>query len=168
MRSHLFRWAILVWAGIWLAFGVEAQAQSTRSNRSPTLINQLDQFGRSLFGIRNKEQPTATANQQPMAQPHNAAGTTRAAPQAAVSNGAGMAIETGTSVRMHQSGAAPSRPAQRIYPSRATESGHNSAHGQCACVAGCSGRQCPGADVRTGRRERRRYHLRDARFHAAS
>ncbi|MEN6497468.1 MAG: hypothetical protein ABFD16_24485 [Thermoguttaceae bacterium] len=107
MRSHLFRWAILVWAGIWLAFGVEAQAQSTRSNRSPTLINQLDQFGRSLFGIRNKEQPTATANQQPMAARQSTGTAAQAAPQGTVSNGAGMAIETGTSVRMHQSAPRP-------------------------------------------------------------
>jgi len=109
MRSPLLRWAVVVWVGIALGSVKEAQAQTARTTHNPSLIDQLDQFGRSLFGgIRpTNEKPTAqrpVANQQTTTTP-GATNTVRAGTQSVnsgyTSTGTGLAIETGTSVRMH-------------------------------------------------------------------
>jgi uncharacterized repeat protein (TIGR01451 family) len=115
MRSHLIQWALLVGIGMGLAIAVEAEAQDARTNRSNSLINQLDQFGRSLFGgLRpGHDKPPA---QKPVAQPQSSAaaaapaqggGTVRVSPQGHPSASRGFAIETGTSVRMHHAPAGP-------------------------------------------------------------
>lgn len=123
MRSHLFRLAVVVWIGMGLATIVEAQ--DARNNRSTSLIDQLDQFGRSLFGgIRPGNDKAAAASQQnPAAHQHQhstaaaaarTGNTVRVSPQGRQPGypaaSPGFAIETGTSVRMHHAPTVPAGP----------------------------------------------------------
>lgn len=128
MRSHLLRWAIVVWVGIALVSVEGAHAQTARTTRNPSLIDQLDQFGRSLFGGGRpaNEKPTAqrpVANQQPTTAP-GTTNTVRLGTQSTnsgyTSTGTGLAIETGTSVRMHHTPTAAATASPAMLPTAST------------------------------------------------
>jgi len=105
MRLHLIRWAVLVWAG--MGFVTLAGAQTTQNRpKGTTLVEQLDQFGRSLFGgvLGTPKEKQATPD------------TPR--PSARQFAGNGQEGQTSTAAR---AGSVPTPDSQAVTPTRPPE-----------------------------------------------